>query len=185
MFSELPINPNDFLAGSDRHHRRSLAAFANRWPTPLNPGWSRGTLFPTLIQAFGPAGLFAPGQAPARPVPGRAAKGLPRAQVHSGRLEGLRLEEPLRGFSPVIGCRAGSILSIPRNGQWTGQPYIQPMRLQPPLPGRTPRLPTRRPKQRHRRVPGPMLPPEQASRIPVLQQSAVSSVFPGTAHRIG
>jgi hypothetical protein len=163
--------PMIFLPGSDRYHRRSLAAFGNPVANPvkciLAPA---GHAFPTVIQAFGPAGPSAPGQAAALRVAERAAKGLPRAQVHSGRLEGLRLEEPLCGFSPVIGCRAGSILSIPRNGQWRGPPYIQPMRPQPPRSGRTPPLPTRLPKQRHRRVPGPMRRPEQASRIPVPQQ---------------
>jgi hypothetical protein len=144
------------------------------WQPVANPVKSilvpAGHAFPTVIQAFGPVGPFAPGQAAARLLAERAAKGLPRAQVRFGRLEGLRLEEPLCGFSPVIGCRAGSILSIPRNGQWRVPPYIQPMRPQPPRSGRTPRLPTRLPKQRHRRVPRRMLQLEQASKIPVLQQ---------------
>jgi hypothetical protein len=123
-----------------------------------------------------------PGDAAALPASGRAAaKRLLMAQVHSGRLEGLRLEEPLCGFSPVIGRRGGSILSIPRSEQWMVQPYIQPMRPQPLLPGRTPRLQTRLPRQRHRRVPGPMLPSEQASTIPPLQQQAFSCVFPRSA----
>jgi len=72
-------------------------------------------------------GLSSPGQAAALPASERAAakrllmapvgrlKSLLTARAHFGRFEGLRLEEPLRGFSPVIGCRGGWILAITRN----------------------------------------------------------------------
>ena len=140
----------------------------------------RETRFRSVIQAFGPVGLSSPGQAAALPASEpAAAKGLLKAPVHFGRLkslltarahfgrfEGLRLEEPLRGFSSVIGCRAGWILSIPRNEQWMVQPYIQPTRPQPPLPGRTPTPPISLPGQHPRRVLEPLLPSERASMIP-------------------
>ena len=123
----------------------------------------------SVTRGFARAGPPAPGQAALPASERAAAMGLPRAPVHFRRPEGLRLEVPLRGFSLAIGCRAGWILSIPRNEQWMVQPYIQPMRPQPPLPGRTPRRPIRLPRQRHRHVPGPML-PGRASKISPLQQ---------------
>ena len=97
-----------------------------------------------------------------------AAKSLLTAPVHFGRLEGLRFEAPLLGFLPAS-CRAGWILSIPRNEQWMVRPYIRPTPPQPPRPGRTPLLPITLPGQHHRRVPGPPLPSERTSEMPAPQ----------------
>jgi hypothetical protein len=160
---------DDFLSGSDRHHCRSLTAFWQPPPEPLSPVWLQREHPIPVTRGFARAGPPAPGQAALPASERAAAKGLPRASVHFRRPEGLRLEVPLRGFSLAIGCRVGRILSIPRNEQWMVQPYIQPMRPQPPLPGRTPRRPIRLPRQRHRHVPGPML-PGRASKISPLQQ---------------
>jgi len=73
-------------------------------------------MFPIVIQAFGQVEPSAPGQAAALWVAERAAaKRLLTAPVHSGQVEDSLLEEPQRGSSPVLGYRAGWILSIPRN----------------------------------------------------------------------
>ncbi len=124
-------------------------------------------MFPIVIQAFGQAEPSAPGQAAALWVAERAAaKPLLTAPVHSGQVEDSLLEEPQRGSSPVLGYRAGWILSIPRNERLMVLPSIQSMRPPPPRPGPTPLLPISLPRQHPRHVPEPL-------------QQAFSCVLPG------
>jgi hypothetical protein len=137
-------------------------------------------MFPIVIQAFGQVEPSAPGQAAALWVAERAAaKRLLTAPVHSGQVEDSLLEEPQRGSSPVLGYRAGWILSIPRNERLMVLPNIQSMRPPPPRPGPTPLLPISLPGQHPRHVPEPLLPSEQAPEIPAPQQQAFSCVLPG------
>src|SRR5205809_7737646 len=88
----------------------------------------------SVIQGFGRGEPAGPRQAAALRVAERAAaKRLLTAPVHFGQAEDSLLEEPSRASSLVPGCRAGLILSIPRNERLMVQPYIQSMR---PLPRR-------------------------------------------------
>jgi hypothetical protein len=143
-----------------------------RVPTSqVHSGSGLDTQFPFVIREFEPAALPAPGRPAALPVSGpMAAKSLPTARARFGRLEDSLPEGSLRGFLSGIACRAGWILSIPRNEQLMVQPYSQPTRPRPRLSVRTLLLPITLPGQHRRRVPEPVLPSEQTPEIPPPQQ---------------
>ena len=146
---------------------------------------SRESAIPSVIQEFGPAELSAPGQEAVLAASKRAAaKRWLTALAHSGQVEHSLLEvslpaEPLFGFSPVPGRRAGRILSFPRNERSMVPPYIQSMRPRPRPPGQTPLLPISLPAQHPHRVPGPLLPSEQAPETPPPQSQSFSCVLSG------